>query len=72
MVMIDIDGMARRYIKVFHPDVKPTRKVLNAARAAVSADVAGAKAILEDNFEGLDDARQQDLRTRRARGYYLP
>jgi site-specific DNA-adenine methylase len=67
-----IDGLARRVIERLHPQVELTPEVLDAARAAVSADVAGAKAILEDNFEGLDDARQQDLRTRRARGYYLP
>jgi hypothetical protein len=53
--------------------VELTPEVLDAARAAVSKDIVGAVAILEDDtFEGFDLDRQADLRTRRSRGYYLP
>lgn len=67
-----VDHLAQRVIERLHPEVEATREVLDAAKAAVRQDFAGAEAILKGNLEELDLGRQADLRTRRERGYYLP
>lgn len=71
VVVVDIDGMARRILQLLHPEIKSNGKTLRAAREAVRNDVAGAEAILAGALDELDPDRRGDLGTRGARGYYL-
>ena len=68
---VNVDSLAARILSYLHPQTERTPEVLAVARQAVLEDLLGAAAILSDDYDGMNAMREIDLRTRRARGYYL-
>lgn len=66
--------LARAVLRVLHPEVSRTGAILDAAVEGVRKDLRGAMVLVGQAGwpEGADRGWMRDVRTRRARGFYLP